>query len=608
MKFLKWILLFYPCVLFAQNNDDQIPYSKGESIEITLNNITTIIYRDKLNPMTDFWYIPGELRIERKKEGGRSKLNFSMEIKRNSRKDVAPFHINVQLVINSTYSTHYLDEIKRKLVELGYSATDPLGAESYKLINLRPISAEVEHISFDELFSTAEWLNQNYIKKKKATLDKPFPIHLKLSHDDATILLESLVQERIWRVARVNYGEGQHIPVYLNLAFSEVEQPFEYLVLHEEGKDKVIFSNKTEHHIYIERLLYYSNEKNKWVNKTINKTLQPYTLEMKNPDSFEIKVEKIGSQKKILWHAQYNYENALKFYLKNDLPSSHTTLSFSIGALSENGFFKKGIQHLSLAYQIVDEFGFVHSGGDVLSVSELIGSQLYTKKITIPSFGKIKSLKYRVALKIPGSSTEYNSHWIKIDEDNLSSDQYVSLENVLGCLLVQEQNKSSDKEFYSLEDAYILTENESSIVYLIPKKLNISKTPDGVEKVELRYIDGKLLGFVQLFPPIYPNTVSYLRSLYGNNKRFNFAKLTSAEIDFEIEGVKIFNNVNIFPVNNGQLRLHFRLIGKEADIVYNKLNSNTFDQLFIAKMKWVTGDGTTYQTIYTQSPFSRKSN
>ncbi len=590
------ILIFIAETTFAQNYG-QVPYNENDAIEITLNGVTTLIYPDLEKPKTNFWYEPGELRIQRKKEGGRSRLSFTMEVHPSS--DVSNgsqqvSYLTVNMVIDASYSAEYKKNVKRKLVDLGRTIVDPFKPnESYKLVNLKPIPSKVINIVLQEIFVMAEWVNKDYFFNKQVTLDKPFPLQLKLNHYDATILLESLLQKRIHRVGRIEYGEKQHIPLYLSIGLDESENPIDFAQELTNGSWQVVFSNPTEHTIFLERFRYFSRNRDAWITQSVNRLLPPFSIQMSRAEVCYIQLdEKPEEIRDIQWSVDYDYNSILKQYIKNIMPEPPAQIHV-IFNVQHHANIKRLVSlfdSINIEVELEDKIGFEHRRLFKLNEEIFTTFKLFKQSFSMNSFGGVNRIRYRIEGYSKYFSSSYISRWTQYSEDFLGDNIYIDLHQNFSKLLNLDGNEPLD-EAQIINEVYVLPHKKGDLnqTLIIPNSLRVVNTESKMPKVELRYALNQLKGYIELYLPIFPNTLRKVNNL-AETKNIIIARLKRAEISFLADNIVIMDKVDLIPDGLGHLRLRFSVEGNQSKQVLKSIKNNPNSSIFLIKLHWAANN------------------
>ncbi len=525
----------------------------GDQIEIVVKNCKTIVYPDSHSPLSDFWYIPEALYIERKVQDGRSRLTFSMELHadgKNPNADTLGF-IALNMVIASNYDSSFEQQIKWKLIEMGRAVTNPFNPLLVDHINLRPLPAIIRNIAFDEVFVIANWTNKKSFQQKKVNLDKPFPVQLKLNHYDATIFLESLLDRRIHRVGRVELEKGLHVPLYFSLGFPEASLPVDYFIESNQKKWEVVFTNRTEHRIHLEGFHYYSKETGRWKFKSVQKILEPLTGEGEPPALFRVLLnsEPIAI-KDIHWQAEYDFPSALNLYIKNLLPEKPATvhLNWDIDHASEgiSRLFLEHFNNLRVEVVLTDHLGLSHKRFLQIDLERKESREYWTEKLTLPSFFGSKLLKYRIwATRIQSPSSSFVSHWKDYSSDYLGDEVHIWLsEELAGLTLVETERKGLDNPGL-YPNIWMRGEGETANdnAYIVPNSLKIAETLGGISKIDLFLYSEHFSGSIELLAPVpYDMAMLALDSL---GLRLKPAVLVNADIELKIADEVLFKHHSV---------------------------------------------------------------
>ncbi|MCB9272667.1 MAG: hypothetical protein H6564_01410 [Lewinellaceae bacterium] len=583
---LLLLLFTTPGALFSQ-----LPlYDESQSIEIAINGVRTVLYPSFEKPRTEFWYEPGLLYIERRKEAGRSRLSFSMEIQPSGEDERKPGAVAVSMVVNPVYTKAFEDELKKALVEMGRTLIDPFKPlESYKLVSLRPAGIQVANIAFDELFGLADWPNAEAFKQKKITLDKPFPIQLQLNHYDATVLLESLMQKRAHRVGRVEYADGRYVPLFLSFGFDEASSPLEHQAELVEGGWQVVFSNPTEHPVILNSFRYYSRKKGAWASVTVKDTIPAAgrlpALLPKLPVELSEEPNEISD---INWEALYDLKAALKLYVKSRMAAPLTRIDIATDNRPDDRYVAPEMlfDSVLVEFRLADQFGLEHFGRIKLRMKAHAGEAYAVDTLFMSGFGGAAGIQYRFVASSPWLSAPFISRWASYAGAFTGDVIFIDLRQSLNDTWRYSGAPPLDKASIVAE-AYVLAMEEKLI--LAPNSLKVAATPGGNPKVELRMSEGQLRGYIEFFMPIYPETIEAALQNTGQ-QAYSIAQLSGAEITLLLDGHPIARK-QLTPDGTGHLRLDFTLNSPMSEKTAEAIKARPAAFICALQAKWRSNQG-----------------
>lgn len=545
--------------------------------EIELNGVSTKFYPDKDRPKTVFWYKPSALWIARQKEGVHSRLGFSIEVIHQDEP------VNVNMVISPRYPPDYEDKLRKAICEMRKEPVNPFEpSKSYELIEFRLMSYENPRITFDELFRSGKIMGEQRLKSYLKNLHKPFPLTLQLNYTDATILLESLTQQRTKRVARLEHGNNEAIPIYIDLEFSPLDMPVEHRVERIDGEYIMTISNPTEHEIMINHIKY--EVKNKFPNiKTVMRSI-PASKKDKKVNEIKITLdEKPYIVQDIDFTPKYDYADAIKQYWKNKSPKTVTEVTIEINA-EKNATQKHLLNQFDALFL---EINLIDKNGRNNRKEIRIGGNEQAKSEIIKSFGKANSIKYRLVGKQKNNSTPFVSQWKEYPQHQIGEKILIDFRYDIGNLISLETG--STENMASVDDVMVVSDDlNSSSVTLVPGQLAIVKTNDGTPKYQVTQAGNGTEGYMELFCPIYPATIRTIKNRWSVESH-QIAKLKRAILTIDINGYKPVDNKEIEIDPQSHLRCYFNIDATKMEHVVETIESYSDRVTVSAKLYWVSG-------------------
>jgi len=544
--------------------------------EIELNGVSTKFYPDKDRPKTVFWYKPSALWIARQKEGVHSRLGFSIEV-------VHPDEpVNVNIVISPRYPTNYEDKLKKTICEMGKGSVNPFEPKkSYEQIELRLMSYENPRITFDELFRSGKIMGEQRLKSYLKNLHKPFPLTLQLNYTDATILLESLTQQRTKRVARLEHGNNEAIPIYIDLEFSPLDMPVEHRIERIDGEYVMTISNPTEHEITVNHIKY--EVKKKFPNiKTVMRSIPASTKDKKVNEIKVILDEEPYIIQDIDFTPKYDYADAIEQYVKDKSPQTTTEVAIEIN--TEKNATQKHLLNqfdsLFLEINLLDKNDIEHRKAIRISDNEK------PKDVVVNSFGEAAVIKYRLVGKQKNSYTPFVSQWKEYPQHQLGEKILIDFRYDIGNLISLGTGRS--KNMTSVDNVMVVPDDSNfSSVTLVPGQLAIVKTGEGAPKYQATKAGKRNEGYMELFCPIYPATIRKVKNRWSVESH-RIAKLKRAILTIDIDGYKPVHGKEIEIDPQSHLRCYFDVDTTQMEHVAKTIESHPGKVMVSAKLYWVS--------------------
>ncbi len=546
--------------------------------EIELNGVSTKFYPDKDKPKTVFWYKPSALWIARQKEGVHSRLGFSIEVVHQDEP------VNVNMVIDPRYPPNYEDNLKKTICEMGKGPLDAFEPKkSYKQIEFRLMSYENPRITFDELFRSGKIMGEQRLKSYLKNLHKPFPLTLQLDYGDANTLFEGLIQQRTKRVARLEHGRNEAIPIYIDLEFSPLDMPVEHRVEKIDGKYIMTISNPTEHEITVNHIKY--EVKNEFPNtKTVMRSIPASSKKDKSVNEIKITLdEKPYIIQDIDFTPKYDYADAIKQYFINKSPQTVTEVAIEINA-EKNATQKHLLNQfdsLFLEINLLDKKSIDHTK------TVRIDNNKQPEDVIIKSFGKAKAIKYRLVGKQKNNSTPFVSQWKEYPQHQIGEKILIDFRYDIGNLISLETGRS--KNMASVDNVMVVSDDSNfSSITLIPGQLTIVKTGDGTPKYQITQVGSRAEGYMELFCPVYPTTIRKIKKRWQIESH-RIAKLKRAILTIDIDGYKPIDKKEIEIDPQSHIRCYFNVDATQMEHVVETIESYPSRVTVSAKLYWVSG-------------------
>lgn len=396
--------------------------------------------RNKKQDKSQFWYLPEELRIQRRNYGSLSRQAISLE-DFLIRDEEHPTMVLLRCQLDPALSKENFHDICKAINKAGYGKFNPFNPNE-PLINLNTVTP-LKIISFDlqlDLIGSEEQAKAQIPSQIDMTRSIPFSVLI--PNHDANALARILQERKSLTIGVLNAKYANttiSIPAILSLDLASYSLPFEYKCKYNSARNLGIeLKNRTEHEIAISSLRYREKGKQNQF-QSCSLVMPSHTNSAEEPQCYFISLSKLQNPDHFqLIQFEYSIKSRWDISLNWCLRHHYVPLEYEVIACVDpiDQIIQK-IERLELHLKIIDENNANHLLYFCFESNQLRGNKIIRQKQKINQKINFKNLKFKISLNTK-EGENLSSQWADVSEGNFGQNKAIlRLNNYIYSLLPQ---------------------------------------------------------------------------------------------------------------------------------------------------------------------------